>query len=674
MANILSTAQTGLMAAQAGLATTGHNIANAQTPGYSRQVVIQGAISGQNEGGGFIGKGTEIITVRRQYSDYLGDQLQAVNTVKGQLESHYTEASRINNLLADPSSGLAPVLQDFFKGVQNLAGNASLNASRQGMLASAESLAGRFQALDGQLRQIRDAVNSQITTSVASINSYAQQIASLNEAIGKAQNTAGGQPPNDLLDQRDYLVGELSKETQVTVVKEGVNYSIFVGNGQPMVIGSTASKLQTVASATDMAQLEVGFLAGSGSVVTLAESGLPGGKLGGVFEFRATTLTSAQNALGRIALGLAATFNAQHKLGQDSNGAMGGNFFYEAAPVVNPNSFNKGVPAGSPATLNATVANVSALTTSDYNFARDSAGKYVITRIADNVQVYSNAALPAAPIDGLNFNITAGTMANGDNFLVKPTINGASSFGVLVKDQALIAAATPIATQFNTSNAGSGAISAGKVDQNFTTAFPLPVKLNYVAAIPATVPPSGTLNDTATAPGTGFTFPVTVTNNGTSTTYPAGTPVPYTPGATITFGGISVSITGVPANGDNFTVTANANAASDNRNMLLLAALQTANTLGGASNAPQGVGTTSYQGAFGQLVSQVGNKTHELEVTKIAEDKLLSQVTQAQQAESGVNLDEEATNLIRYQQAYQAAAKVMQVVKEMFDVLASLGR
>jgi flagellar hook-associated protein 1 FlgK len=394
-----------------------------------------------------------------------------------------------------------------------------------------------------------------------------------------------------------------------------------------------------------------------------------------VFDFRANTLTPAQNALGRVALGLATTFNAQHRLGQDSNGAMGGNFFYEAAPVVNPSSFNKGVPVGSPATLNVTIANVSALTTSDYNFARDSTGNYTITRLADNVQVYSNAALPAAPIDGLNFNITAGTMANGDNYLVRPTVNGASSFNVLIKDQAQIAAAAPIATEFNTANAGTGAISAGSVDKNFGTTVPpvtLPVTLNYVAAVPATVPPSGTLNNSATAPGTGFAFPVTVTRNGTSTSYPAGTPIPYTAGATITFGGISVSITGVPVNGDSFKVKANANAASDNRNMLLLGALQTANTLGGASNAPQGVGTTSYQGAFGQLVSQVGNKTHELEVTKSAEDKLLSQVTQAQQAESGVNLDEEATNLLRYQQAYQAAAKVMQAVQDMFDILATI--
>jgi flagellar hook-associated protein 1 FlgK len=673
MANILSTANSALIAAQAGLATTGHNIANAKTPGYNRQLVIQAAVAGQNEGGGFIGKGTTIVTVNRIYNEYLGDQLRSINTVNGQLDSHYAQASRINNLLADATSGLSPVLQDFFKSVQALTGDSSLNPSRQGVLASAESLAGRFQSMNGQLQQMRDAVNDQITTSVGTINSYAEQIAKLNEAIGIAQGASDGQPPNDLLDQRDYLVSELSKEVKVSVIQEGTNYNLFIGNGQPMVIGTKASKLQAIPSATDERQLQVGYVAGSsGIVIPLTEASLPGGKLGGLFEFRSTTLDNAQNALGRIALGLASTFNDQHRLGQDQNGAMGGDFFFEANPVVNGSKFNVGVPAGTPATVGATIDDVSKLTVSNYNFGRDANGNYFVTRLSDNTTVYSNAAPPSEPIDGINFNITAGTMANGDYYLVKPTINGAASFNVLVTDQANIASAVPIATKYDMGNAGSGAISAGSIDKNFLPAMVSPpVTLTYVANVPATNPPTGRLDGLAA-------FEVKVTSsNGTSTIYPPGaTNIPYEAGATITFGaslagppadvgGITVKLTGMPVNGDKFTISANPDAPSDNRNMALLAALQSANTLVN--------GTTSYQGAFGQLVSQVGNKTHELEVTKAAQDQLLSQVTQTQQSQSGVNLDEEATNLIYYQQAYQAAAKLMQTVKEMFDVLTSLG-
>jgi flagellar hook-associated protein 1 len=667
MANILSSTTSALTAAQAGLATTAHNIANAKTPGYNRQIVLQAAIGGQDEGGGFIGKGTEVISVRRVYNEYLGAQVRIAQTSGGQLSSHYTQASRINNLLADPTSGLSPVFQDFFKSVQDLTANP---AARGSLLASAESMASRFQSMDGQLRELRVAVNSQISTSISAINSYAAQIADLNHAIAGAES-GSGQLPNDLLDQRDYLVTELSKETKVTVTKDGSSYNIFIGNGQPMVVGATLSQLAVVTSPTDVSEVAVGLVTSTGNI-RLADTSLQGGKLGGLFDFRSTTLTNAQNSLGRIALGLASTFNDQHKLGQDQNGAMGGDFFSMGTPVINDSTLNTGT-----AVIGASISNVSALTTSDYKVAYDGAN-YKITRMADNTQMYTGTLLPPPSIDGIDFSV-AGAAVSGDYFIVKPTINGASGFNVLVTDTTNIAAAAPIITSTPMSNSGSGSISAGSVDQNFpSSTVTLPVTLVYDAV-------AGKLNDSITVPpaaGTGFTFPVKVTKlDGSSIIYPANTPVVYSPGATITFGtptpalpalpttdvgGISVKVSGALGNDDKFIVGANTNSSGDNRNMVLLGALQTANTLVG--------GTTTYQGALGKLVSEVGNKTHELEVGKDAQDNLVGQLRQAQESDSGVNLDEEGANLLRYQQAYMAAGKVMQTIKEMFDVLVTLGR
>ncbi len=660
MANILSTANSALTAAQQGLATTAHNISNARTPGYHRQVVLQAAVGGQDEGGGFIGKGTEVVSVQRVYNEYLASQLRTVQTSQGQLEAHYTQANRINNMLADPNSGLSPVLQDFFQSVQNLAANPDARGS---MLAAAQSMAARFQSMDGQLRELRVAVNSEISTTITAINSYAQQIADLNNAISKAQS-GSGQMPNDLLDQRDHLVGELSKLTKVTVSKDGGNYGIFIGNGQPMVVGSTVSKLAASASPTDLSEVTVGIETAKGTV-RLSESSLQGGKLGGLFEFRANTLTDAQNQLGRIAIGLATTFNDQHKLGVDRNGAMGGNFFNMAPPLVSRSSLNIGN-----ATMGATITDVSALKASDYKVSYDGAN-FNIVRMSDNVQVSSSASIPPGGItvDGINFTIDAGTVAAGDQFVVKPTINAAAGFKVLVTDLNTIATGAPVSTSTPTSNSGSATIGAGAVDKNFTTAMVSPAKtFVYDAA-------SGTLN----APSaTGFPFDVKVTDiNGASTIYPAGTPVPYSAGATITFGvnlpgppadigGVSFKISGAPANGDQFVIGKNTSTSGDNRNMVLLGNLQTANTLVG--------GTTSYQGALSQLVSMVGNKTHELQVGSEAQTNLVTQLEQAQDADSGVNLDEEGANLLRYQQAYVAAGKVMQAVKEMFDMLVSLGR
>jgi flagellar hook-associated protein 1 FlgK len=412
----------------------------------------------------------------------------------------------------------------------------------------------------GRLQEIEQGVNSQVTSSVSVINSYAQQIAKLNDAISLAQG-ASGKPPNDLLDQRDQLVLDLNKEIKATVVKQSDGgYNIFIGSGQPLVVGVKTFGLTTAIAPSDPQKLEVAYQTAGGNVIVGASS-LGGGKLGGLLEFRSKTLEPAQKSLDDLAIGLAATFNAQHRLGQDLDGNLGGDFFTATA--------------------------------------------------------------------------------------------GAAGFAVAIGDPRQIAAAAPIRTAVTTGNIGSGAISAGAVDASYS-ASPLlaPVSLTFSAGSPDVL--SG--------------FPagqdVTVTVNGTSTLISAGDPVPYTPGATISFGGISFTISGAPADTDTFTVGPNAGGVGDNRNALLLTGLQTANAMGG----------TTYQGAYSQLVSEIGNKSRELQVTGTAAGLLLSEATVSLQNESGVNLDEEATNLLRYQQAYQAAGKVMQIASQMFDVLLSLGR
>jgi flagellar hook-associated protein 1 FlgK len=542
--NILSIGQSALTAAQVGLSTTGHNIANASTPGYSRQVVIQGAAQAQNFGFGFLGQGTDISTIQRVYNEYLGVQVQTAQTSKSGLDSYYANIRQIDNLLADPASGLSPVLQDFFSSFQEVSLNPASLPARQAALSSAESLASRFQSVASRLSEIEQGINSQAVSSVALINTYAQQISGLNDAIGRAQR-ATGQPPNDLLDQRDQLVLDLNKEVKATVVKQGDgDYNVFIGNGHPLVVGVKTSPLMNIASPTNPEKVEVAYKASDGSTVIVGESGLVGGRLGGLIEFRNKTLEPAQSALGRVAIGLGTTFNAQHQLGFDLGGVAGGAFFTVPTPVVGANGFNTGT-----ATITASISNVGALTTSDYHLAYDGTN-YTLTRLSDKTAT-TFASFPQT-VDGVDINLASGAVAVGDTFLIRPTVKGASGLRVAITDPAGIAAA-----------AQTGAIG-------------------------------------------------------------------------------------------------------DNRNALALSALQSANTLVN--------GTSTYQGAFSQLVSEVGNKTRELEVTSNAAGKLLEEAKQTLQAESGVNLDEEATNLLRYQQAYQAAAKVMQIASEMFDMLLTIGR
>jgi flagellar hook-associated protein 1 FlgK len=648
MTSILNIGQTGLNAAQMGLATTAHNIANASTPGYSRQLVLQTTPLAQNVGVAFAGNGTAVAEIKRAYSEYLTNQLNSAQTSQGQLGTYYTQIQQINNMFADPTSGLSPTLQSFFTSVQNAAANPTSIASRQTMLATANTLASKFQSMDSQLSEVRQGVNDQITATLNTINADAAQLASLNQAIATAQLGNSLKPANDLLDQRDQVLSDLSKQVQVSVVKQGDNYSVYIGNGQPLVINNQSFTLTPIASPTDLSRVEIGYQQSNGSTISLPESSITGGALGGLFDFRSQSLDPAQNALGRIAIGLASTFNAQHVLGQDLNGNMGGTFFNMGQPVVASNTSNSGTGV-----ITATIGNVNNLTTSDYSLKFDGTN-YTLIQLSDNTTLSSTtlaAAQTAAAAKGFDFNI-AGAPAAGDNFMIKPTVSGAYDISVSITDPAALALAAPIRTAVTAANTGSGLISAGSIDSTYTAATTTPaVTLSY---------------DLAANQLTGFpaTLPVTVTSNGTSTVYAAGAPVPYTDGATISFGGLSFTLSGVPANNDSFTIAPNINGAGDNRNALLLAGLQTTNTLVN--------GTSNYQSAYGQMVNAVGNKTRELEVTSGAADQLVNSATQAQQSISGVNLDEEATNLMKYQQAYQAAGKVMQTADKLFDVLLSL--
>ncbi|HZW14178.1 MAG TPA: flagellar hook-associated protein FlgK [Noviherbaspirillum sp.] len=643
--SILGIGQSALAAAQAGLATTGHNIANAATPGYSRQQVVMGTAGSQNYGFGYIGKGTTIVDVKRVYSELLGGQVRTAETSKNQFETYYNQISRINNQLADPAVGLSPVLQDFFKGIQDLAANPNAAASRQAALSSAEALAARFQGLSAEMDEVAVSVNRQIEASVTAINVYAAQIAKLNDAIEKAAGNADGKASNDLLDQRDLALTELSKEIKTTIVKQGNSYSVFIGNGQPLVVGARPYNLVAAASPTDPMRIGVSY-AGTGELRPLSEDSLPGGKLGGLFEFRAKSLDIAQNSLGRIAMGMALTFNAQHRLGQDQTGAMGGDFFNMPTTFRAASSSANDTTAA--AEIDFTVTNAGALTTSDYRLQRVN-GEYLITRLSDKTQVYPTASTAdptvfpsSVEIDGFRLNLAStNPPADGDVFLIRPTATAAASFSVAIKNTLNVAAAAPIRTAASTSNTGTGSISAGTVNG------------------PAPVNPD--LKDPITIRFTASNQYELFASSDLTTPLASGT---YTAGGNITFNGWTVQVSGAPAAGDTFTVSAN-DGLGDNRNAVLLGALQSANTLVG--------GTTSYQGAYAQLVNLVGNKTREVEVTSKAEAKYLEQAITAQQSESGVNLDEEATNLMRYQQAYQAAGKVMQTANQMFEMLLTLG-
>ncbi len=638
MAGIYGIGVSALKAAQAGIAATTHNIANANTPGYSRQEVMQTALMPQNTGAGYFGQGANVTNVIRRYDQFLGVQALEAQTQTSNLTTQFDLAQQVSNLFGDPNGGLTPALQDFFSSVNTVSNAPESIAARQTMIGSGQSLVNRLDTFDQRLSQIRDSLNGRMTSSVTLINSYAKQIAALNDNIVLLQSKIAGQVPNDLMDQRDQLVNQLSQEIRVTTVGQpDGSVDVFIGNGQSLVVGNQISSLQTVASVTDPTSLDVAYF-NNGISARIQQSELQGGNLGGYLAFRQNILDPAVNTLGRIAIGLAETFNQQHQQGMDLQGALGTAFFTSTAPRATSASSNLGTGA-----LTATISNASALTARDYSVQFDGVN-YNIFDTTNNslVQSFTAAQLTAGQVvvgTGITLQLAGAALA-GDSFLVRPTADAAKGITLNITDPAKIAAANPVRANAPLANLGSGVIAQPSV----TAGLPLNVNLQQPITLTFT---SAT---TYTVAGTGA--PVGVQ------TLPAG--------GAVTINGWSTQITGVPTAGDTFTVGPNTNSSADGTNILKLAQLQTANTMVG--------GTTSYQGAYGQLISQVGTKTRELDVTSKAQTTMLAQVVKAQQSASGVNLDEEAANLLKYQQAYQAAAKAMSIAQTMFDTLLQLGR
>ena len=618
---------TGLNSAQAGLLTTSHNISNVNTPGFSRQIVVQGTNNPQYTGVGFFGAGSNIQTIQRQYDQFLEVQARETQASASHLQRYATQIGRIDQLLGDVDAGLSSAIDSFFEGVHEVASHPADPAARQSMLSASGALVARFKSLDAQLTAARQDVNSQLQANVTSINSIAARIGELNERIATYSAQGNGvQQPNDLLDQRDTLVRELNKLVRADVVEQGDgSYNVFIGSGQALVVRERANTLSVVDDLESPRDKQIALNIGN-TQMRLRTSDLEGGEIGGLLAYRDETLNEAHNALGRIAMALASEFNAQHNLGQDLNGAMGGDYYAVGQPTWYGNSGNSAT-----ASISVSVADHGDLTTSDYRLRYDGTN-YTLTRLPQNTsQLIAPADLPVT-VDGIQ--ITVNAMNAGDSFLIQPTRNGANALSVLIHDTNAIAAASPIRTAASLNNAGNATIGAGSVAAGFT---------------------AGTYSITFGGGGTTYTIDTVPPTTGT-----------YTSGQAITFNGIEIAITGAPADGDTFTVGPNTNGDSDNRNALALAGIQTRNVLAGDS--------ATLQGGYAQLVASIGNKTREVQVTGEAQAGMLRETLAARESVSGVNLDEEAANLLRYQQAYQASGKVIAIAGTLFDSILDIMR
>lgn len=630
--SILNTATRALQSTQLAIATTSHNIANVNTPGFRRQEAVFTTNTPLQSGSGFIGQGISVSTVRRVYSEFLERQVSQSEAQAGYLSQYLDGAKQIDNIFGDRSVGFSSAIQNFYASWNALANSPGSIPARQGVIGAANSLVTNMRGVGDYLQTMQDSVNADIGSLVAEVNTYARTIASLNDRIALAQ-TYDTLTPNDLLDQRDQAVSELNELIGATVVKDASTgaYNVFLGRGYQLVGVSGALPITAKRSGFDPLRTEV-FGAGGG-VQLSGDLGIIGGRLGGLLDFRSEMLDAAQNALGQIAISLAQNTNAQHQLGQDLNGVAGGLFFED------PSALAKVYRGNGTSMVAATISDASDLTNSDYRLTYDGTS-YTLLRVSDG-STWTNASLATlstSAAQGFSLSLASGTAAAGDSFLIRPTVAGATKIGIQISDPRKVAAGAPVVAAAASANTGSAQFTQPVVDR----ASQPPLNANLTNTVTITF-------DSAT------TFDVA----GTGTGNPQN--VAYTSGADISYNGWSFKISGTPAAGDTFTISLNSGGILDNRNALAIAAMQTDKTLVG--------GIATLESAYTTLVGSVGNKTNEISVNEEAQTNLLAQSRLSQQSVSGVNLDEEAANLIRFQQAYQAAAKLIQASNTIFDAL-----
>ncbi len=625
MADVFGISVSALQAFQQAINVTSNNIANASTPGYDVETANLTEAIPQSNGAATVGAGVVVTGISRAYSQAAANQLNTSQSSLGQLNALQNYSSQIDNLFGTTIGGLSTSLQSFYSAFSDVANNPTSTASRQALLGQAQSVATSFQNASSELNSLNTDVNSRITADVQQINSIASAISTLNQQIvvGTAQD--GNQPPNELMDQRDQLVSNLSQLVGVTTTTEPDGaLNVFVGNGQPLVLQGQTTQLTTVANQFNASQLEISSSTANGNVIS---GDITSGDLGGLLAARTQVINPALNQLGQVATALSQTVNSQQSDGLDLNGNLGANIFSVGTPLATSSSKNTDAVTAS-VSINAN--GLGALTSDNYILSFQG-GTPTLTDTTTGASITPTGAGTAANpyvANGVSI-VLSGAPAASDQFLVQPTATAASSINVVLTDPSKIAAAGAIATAAASTNTGAATISSGTVLNSANPNLLTPVTI-------------------------AFTSPTTYTING-------GAPNAYTSGANIAANGWQVQISGAPAAGDSFTVTSNAGGTGDNRNALAAANQQNVGVLQN--------GTTSITGAVSGLITGLGSQAQQINTAQTAQAAVNAQALTSVQSSSGVNLDEEAANLLQWQQAYQAAAQALTVGNSLFTTL-----
>ncbi|MCF5165549.1 flagellar hook-associated protein FlgK [Pseudomonas congelans] len=681
--SLISIGLSGINASSAAINTIGNNTANVDTAGYSRQQVLTTASAqiALGQGTGYIGTGTTLSDVRRIYNSYLDTQLQTTTALSADAVAYSGQASKTDTLLSDSATGIATQLSDFFTKMQGIATNATQSSDRSSFLTQANALSARFNSIASQLSSQNDNVNAQLANFTTQVNELTNTVASLNKQITQA--SAGNGTPNTLLDSRSEAVRQLNELVGVKVSENNGNYDVYTGTGQALVSGSTAYKMSTAPSAADPLQYNVQIA--YGQTQTDVSSVVTGGSIGGLLRYRSDVLVPAANELGRTAMVLSDQVNSQMSQGIDSKGNFGSNLYssINGADAITQRSIGKTTNSAGSGNLDVTIGDTSKLTADDYEVTFNDASNFTVRRLpnGESVGTGSLADNPPKQFEGFSVSLNGNTLAAGDIFKVTPTRNGASGISVVLTDAKDIAAAAPLTATAGTSNSGTGGFtqpvlntksdiynSTQTADLRNAVKNSTPMKV-VMGAVSSTGVQSYTLlnasggavlDQNGNAVGgsiiQGQSNKLKLSIGYTDTT--------TTPSSKTAFE-LEMTISGSPVANDTFSIGMTGAGSSDNRNALAVVGLQTAKTVG-ATNGSVG---TSLSGSYADLVSVVGTLASQGKNDVTATAAVVGQAKASRDSVSGVSLDEEASNLIKYQQYYTASSQIIKAAQTIFSTL-----
>lgn len=620
MSDLFNISISALQAFQNAIAVTSNNIANANTPGYADESVTLASVPPQTDGSVQVGQGVNVTAVTRAVNQLSNNQLNASQSTLGQLNSLQNYTNQVDNIIGTTAGGLTTALQGYYNSWSTVADDPTSTSSRQALLSQAQSVANSFQTTNSQLQALNGGINSSITADVNQINSLSTSIASLNQQIVSGTAQASGQAPNELLDQRDQAVSDLSKLVGVTTHTESNGaLDVFVGNGQQLVVGDTTNALTTVSNQYNASQLEVSSVANAGNPIS---SQITSGDLGGLLAARTQVVNPAISQVGQIATALSATANAQQNSGLDLTGKQGANIFSVGTAQGIPSSQNAGT-----ATATVSISSLGALTGDNYQLTYKG-GAYSLTDVntGSSVQLAGSGTV-ASPLTAATAGVSiviAGAPASGDSFLIQPTAQAAGAFSVALTNPSQLAAAA--ALQVTPAATNTGGATLGSVLNPNASAIPAATTIKFISATQYQV------------------------NGGATQTL--GT------GGSVSFAGWQATLSGTPAVGDTFTLASDPGATGDNTNALASSAQQSKGVLSG--------GTTSVNGATSALITAIGSQAQQVKTAQTAQSAVNTQALANVQSVSGVNLDEEAANLLQWQQAYQASAQALSIGNATF--------